>query len=49
MRAEAAVKKEARASRERSLASSSGDNLIPILLSLNIALLAIMMAMLVLE
>jgi hypothetical protein len=49
MRAEAAVKKEARASRERSLASSSGDNLIPILLSLHIALLAIMMAMLVLE
>ncbi len=49
MRAHAAVKKEAKASRERSHASSSGDNLIPILLSLNVALLVVMMAMLILE
>ncbi|OFX25296.1 MAG: hypothetical protein A2V77_23465 [Anaeromyxobacter sp. RBG_16_69_14] len=49
MRAEAAVKKEVKASRGRSHASSSGDNLIPILLSLNIALLAVMVAMLILE
>ena len=49
MRAEAIAKSEAKASKERSHASSSGSNLIPILLSLNIVLLAVTIAMLLLQ
>ncbi len=49
MRPDAAVENEAKVSGEPSHASNSGSKLMPILLSLNIVLLAVTIAMLVLE
>jgi hypothetical protein len=49
MLATAVAKDEAKGSRESSHASRSGSNLMPILLSLNIVLLAVTIAMLLLQ
>jgi hypothetical protein len=48
MRADAVAKRGSKASRRRSRASRSGGRIIPVLLSLNTLLLAVMMALLLL-